>query len=102
MVVLGICYFDEVLCKGDVVIFYFIVLGYEGVGIVEKVGFEVKDFKFGDYVIFFFYGCGNCVNCMKGMLIKCFYYVVNNLLGVCLDGSVYFIENGYDVVDMFD
>ncbi|WP_076811272.1 NAD(P)-dependent alcohol dehydrogenase [Limosilactobacillus fermentum] len=102
MVASGICHSDEALRKGDAVISYPIVLGHEGAGIVEKVGPEVKDFKLGDHVILSFYGCGNCVNCMKGMPTKCLHYAANNLSGVRPDGSAHFTENGHDVADMFD
>ena len=102
MVASGICHSDEALRKGDAVISYPIVLGHEGAGIVEKVGPEVKDFKPGDHVILSFYGCGNCVNCMKGMPTKCLHYAANNLSGVRPDGSAHFTENGHDVADMFD
>lgn len=86
MVASGICHSDEALRKGDAVISYPIVLGHEGAGIVEKVGPEVKDFKLGDHVILSFYGCGNCVNCMKGMPTKCLHYAANNLSGCVRTG----------------
>ena len=71
MVASGICHSDEALRKGTAEIGYPIVLGHEGSGIVEKVGPEVKDFKPGDHVVLSFYGCGNCINCLKGIPTQC-------------------------------
>ena len=102
MVATGICHSDEALRKGDAEIGYPIVLGHEGSGIVEKVGPEVKNFKPGDHVVLSFYGCGNCVNCLKGVPTQCLNYAANNLSGVRPDGSAHFTENGHDVADMFD
>lgn len=90
MVVIGICYFDEVIWWGDVLLGYLVILGYEGFGIVEKVGLEVINFEVGDYVILLFYVDGICDNCLKGMLIKCWNYVDYNLSGICFDGFDYF------------
>lgn len=102
MVATGICHSDEALRKGDAEIGYPIILGHEGSGIVEKVGSEVKDFKPGDHVILSFYGCGNCINCLKGKPTKCLNYAANNLSGVRPDGSAHFTEDGHQVDDMFD
>lgn len=102
MVASGICHSDEAIRKGDSVIGYPIILGHEGAGIVEKVGSEVKDFKPGDHVILSFYGCGNCINCLKGKPTKCLHYAANNLSGVRPDGSAHFTEDGHQVDDMFD
>ncbi len=102
MVATGICHSDEALRKGDAQIGYPIILGHEGSGIVEKVGSEVKNFKPGDHVVLSFYGCGNCINCLKGKPTKCLNYAANNLSGVRPDGSTHFTENGHQVDDMFD
>lgn len=102
MVATGICHSDEALRKGDAEIGYPIILGHEGSGIVEKVGSEVKNFKPGDHVVLSFYGCGNCINCLKGKPTKCLNYAANNLSGVRPDGSAHFTENGHQVDDMFD
>lgn len=102
MVASGICHSDEALKKGDAVIGYPIILGHEGSGIVEKVGSEVKGFEPGDHVVLSFYGCGNCVNCLRGVPTQCLNYAANNLSGVRPDGSAHFKENGKDVADMFD
>eukprot|EP00742_Colponemidia_sp_Colp-10_P019213 GILJ01022270.1.p1 GENE.GILJ01022270.1~~GILJ01022270.1.p1 ORF type:complete len:453 (-),score=55.73 GILJ01022270.1:11-1369(-) len=42
------------------------VLGHEGVGIIDEVGPEVKDFKKGDRVVIAFpIACGNCSYCRR-------------------------------------
>lgn len=48
------------------------VLGHEGVGIVEQIGSEVKNFKVGDRVIVpSTIGCGVCAYCKKGLYSQC-------------------------------
>ncbi|KGO32232.1 NAD(P)-dependent alcohol dehydrogenase [Oenococcus alcoholitolerans] len=102
MVASGICHSDEALRKGVAEIGYPIILGHEGSGIVEEIGPEVKNFKVGDHVVLSFYGCGNCVNCLRGVPTQCLNYAANNLSGVRPDGSAHFTEDGHKVADMFD
>lgn len=48
------------------------VLGHEGVGIVEQIGSEVKNFKVGDRVIVpSTIGCGVCAYCKKELYSQC-------------------------------
>lgn len=48
------------------------ILGHEGVGIVEQVGSQVKDFKVGDRVIVpSTIGCGSCYYCKKEIYSQC-------------------------------
>lgn len=47
-------------------------LGHEGVGIIEKVGEGVSNFKKGDHVLIScITACGKCVNCKKQMYSHC-------------------------------
>ena len=49
-----------------------IILGHEGVGIVHKIGKEIKKFKIGDHVsINCITFCGNCYFCKKGYINNC-------------------------------
>lgn len=48
MVASRICHSDEAIRKGDASLGYPVILGHEGVGIVEKVGSEVQNLKPGD------------------------------------------------------
>ncbi|KAJ4951572.1 hypothetical protein NE237_028404 [Protea cynaroides] len=55
-----------------------IVLGHEGVGIVESMGEGVTKLKEGDLVIPTFIGeCQECTNCLSGMTNICENYPVN-------------------------
>ena len=48
------------------------VLGHEGIGIVEQIGSEVKNFKIGDRVIVpSTIGCGTCAYCKKELYSQC-------------------------------
>jgi alcohol dehydrogenase len=62
------------------------ILGHEGVGIVDKVGAAVTDFKPGDRVLVSCVSsCGKCVYCRKQMFSHC----VNGgwILGNTIDGT---------------
>lgn len=48
------------------------ILGHEGIGIVEKVGKSVKNFRVGDRVIVpSTIACGNCDYCRQGIYSQC-------------------------------
>jgi threonine dehydrogenase-like Zn-dependent dehydrogenase len=48
------------------------ILGHEGVGIVEEVGKDVRNFRRGDRVVIpSTIGCGNCVYCRDGYYALC-------------------------------
>ncbi|WP_126583314.1 zinc-dependent alcohol dehydrogenase [Tengunoibacter tsumagoiensis] len=48
------------------------ILGHEGVGIVEEVGKDVRNFKPGDRVVIpSTIGCGNCAYCRQGYYAQC-------------------------------
>lgn len=47
------------------------VLGHEGVGIVEKAGPGVQSLQPGDHVILSFPSCGNCPSCRNGKPYAC-------------------------------
>ncbi|MEV6344283.1 zinc-dependent alcohol dehydrogenase family protein [Actinoplanes sp. NPDC051851] len=47
-------------------------MGHEFIGVVERVGADVKRVKAGDFVIAPFYiCCGTCVNCRNGWTVHC-------------------------------
>lgn len=47
-------------------------VGHEGIGVIETVGDDVKDFKPGDFVVIpFRLGDGTCVNCRKENRANC-------------------------------
>lgn len=48
------------------------ILGHEGVGIVEALGEDVRNFQIGDRVVIgSTIGCGNCVYCRAGYYSQC-------------------------------
>jgi alcohol dehydrogenase len=62
------------------------ILGYEGVGIIERVGDDVSSFSVGDFVLISCLTyCGMCPNCTKGERLGC----ENGgwLLGNAIDGT---------------
>ena len=62
------------------------ILGHEGVGVIEKVGSEVKNFKVDDYVLISsITSCGRCEKCKKQMYSHCEHG--GWLLGNVIDGT---------------
>jgi alcohol dehydrogenase len=68
-----ICGSDLHILKGDVPECKDgLILGHEGVGVVEEVGPAVSNFKKGDHVIIScITSCGRCEACKKGMYSHC-------------------------------
>ncbi|XP_065851902.1 8-hydroxygeraniol oxidoreductase-like [Euphorbia lathyris] len=63
------------------------VLGHEGVGVVESIGDEVKEFKEGDIVIPAYIGeCKECEMCKSGKTNLCLKYPLG-FSGLMLDGT---------------
>ncbi|MED6182960.1 hypothetical protein PIB30_033564 [Stylosanthes scabra] len=74
----SICHTDISMIQGSPLFqFYPLVLGHEGVGVVETVGDEVKSVKEGDMVIPTYVGeCQECENCISGKSNLCLTYPV--------------------------
>lgn len=68
-----ICGTDLHIMKGDVpTVTDGRILGHEGVGVVDKVGGSVSNFKVGDHVLIScITSCGKCGNCKRGMYSHC-------------------------------
>lgn len=64
-----------------------IVLGHEGVGIVEEVGEGVRDFAPGDAVLMSGSSCGVCPNCYDNHPSYCDQAMPRNFGGQRLDGT---------------
>lgn len=64
-----------------------IVLGHEGVGVVERVGEGVQGFAPGDHVVLSGSSCGTCPNCLGGVPSYCDTAMPRNFGGRRLDGS---------------
>lgn len=67
----GICHTDFSTLNLEVPTTLPIVLGHEGVGIVEEVGPGVQDLAVGDHVIMSFPSCGGCESCLQGRPYAC-------------------------------
>lgn len=68
-----ICGTDLHIMKGDVpTVADGRILGHEGVGVIEKIGENVTNFRIGDHVLIScISSCGRCTNCKKGMYSHC-------------------------------
>ncbi len=71
LVASGICHTDFTTMNLEVPTTLPMVLGHEGVGIVEQVGEGVKDLAAGDHVILSFPSCGCCESCLQGRPYAC-------------------------------
>jgi len=68
-----ICGTDLHIMKGDVPeVVEGLILGHEGIGIIEEVGPGVSNFKVGNKVLIScITSCGSCDACRKGMYSHC-------------------------------
>jgi aryl-alcohol dehydrogenase len=64
-----------------------VVLGHEGVGVVERVGKRVKGVRRGDHVVLSFQSCGRCRPCRSGHPTDCKRFYEANFGFKRLDGS---------------
>ncbi len=67
----GICHTDSSALFMQVPGKYPMVLGHEGVGIVQEIGPGVKSLQPGDRVIMSFPSCGCCEECLEGRPYAC-------------------------------
>jgi len=67
----GVCHTDSAARAGIIPVPRPVVLGHEGVGIVESIGAGVRGFEVGDRVIIAFPSCGHCQNCLDGRPYAC-------------------------------
>ena len=67
----GICHTDVSAMNLEVPTFLPLVLGHEGVGVVEAVSEGVTSLQPGDHVIMSFPSCGCCGPCMEGKPYAC-------------------------------
>ena len=82
-----ICGTDLHILKGDVPeVVDGLILGHEGVGVIEEVGPGVSNFKAGNKVLIScITSCGNCDACRKGMYSHC--ETGGWILGHLIDGT---------------
>lgn len=69
----GVCHTDLHVKNGDFGDKTGVILGHEGIGVVQKVGPGVTSLKPGDRasVAWFFEGCGHCDYCNSGNETLC-------------------------------
>ncbi len=105
-----VCGTDLHIMKGDVPsVTDGRILGHEGVGIIEKIGANVSNFRVGDHVLIScISSCGRCINCKKGMGSHCENgggWILGNLIDGTqaeyvripfADNSLYLIPDGAD------
>ncbi|MGI9260499.1 MAG: NAD(P)-dependent alcohol dehydrogenase [Woeseiaceae bacterium] len=86
IVATGICHTD-IMTKNESLCAFPIVLGHEGVGIVESMGSGVTGFDVGDHVILSYDYCGECPQCHRGKPSYCDKHGALNFAGVRPDGN---------------
>jgi Zn-dependent alcohol dehydrogenase len=97
----GVCHTDA-LCRSGFPVPMPIVLGHEGVGVVESVGEKVKNVKPGDHVVLSFNSCGGCRSCKDEHPATCAQFLPFNFGGVRLaDGSTPLSQGGSPIHGMF-
>lgn len=94
----GLCHTDEF---GRTLGMSPIVLGHEGVGIIEKLGENVKDFAVGDHVAFSYAFCGHCKSCVQGRPQYCEKFNEINFGSVGADCQSKLSQNGQPVAMFF-
>lgn len=86
LVATSVCHTD-IMTKGKALCAFPIVLGHEGVGIVDALGSDVHGFAVGDHVILSYDYCGKCVNCANDKPSYCERHGELNFAGVRPDGE---------------
>ena len=84
----GVCHTELHYISGDIGCPLPVVLGHEGVGVVEEVGAGVGDMVAGERVVFTWRPrCGECEYCVTGRPVMCVYGRVQASSGGLMDGT---------------
>ena len=86
IVATSVCHTD-LMTKDKGLCAFPIVLGHEGVGIVDAFGSDVTGFDIGDHVILSYDYCGRCASCVKGKPPYCSEHGRLNFAGVRPNGD---------------
>jgi aryl-alcohol dehydrogenase len=97
----GVCHTDAAALHLFIPVALPIVLGHEGVGVVEAVGSDVASLKAGDRVIMSFPSCGHCSYCDEGHPYACDQLNTLFFNGTYNDGTKRISQNGIDVSSFF-
>lgn len=87
LVAAGLCHTDLSVRAGKLPSPFPVVLGHEGAGIVEEVGYRVTSVAPGDKVLLSFTSCGACGNCLAGHPAYCAGFLPLNFGGARADGT---------------
>ncbi|MEH1127427.1 NAD(P)-dependent alcohol dehydrogenase [Micromonospora sp. CPCC 206061] len=87
LVAAGLCHTDLSVRAGKLPSPFPVVLGHEGAGFVEEVGYRVTSVTPGDKVLLSFTSCGTCGNCLAGHPAYCAGFLPLNFGGARADGS---------------
>lgn len=97
IVATGVCHTDISVIQRPFPVAQPIVLGHEGVGVVESVGRAVTKVRPGDRVVLSFNFCGRCESCAGHAPSYCEYFFGSNFLGQRADGSTALSRGGRPV-----
>ena len=97
----GVCHTDAAALHLFIPVTLPIILGHEGVGVVEEVGCDVTTLKKGDRVIMSFPSCGKCDYCHDEHPYAC--DNLNTLFfdGTYNDGTKRFSQDGKEISSFF-
>jgi aryl-alcohol dehydrogenase len=87
LVAVGFCHTDLAAREGEIPVEAPVVLGHEGVGVVESVGAEIATVAPGDHVVLTYDSCGLCPNCVAGHSAYCYEFSRLNFACRRADGT---------------
>ena len=99
IVATSVCHTD-VMTKGKALCAFPIVLGHEGVGIVDALGADVAGFDIGDHVILSYDYCGHCPQCENHKPSYCSEHGSLNFSGTRPNGEKTHRSPGSDAADI--
>jgi aryl-alcohol dehydrogenase len=100
LVATSVCHTD-IMTKGKALCAFPIVLGHEGVGVVDALGSDVSGFAVGDHVVLSYDYCGACTNCNDEKPSYCERHGELNFAGVRPDGEKTHRSEGSEVADVY-
>ena len=97
----GVCHTDAAALHLFIPVTLPIILGHEGVGVVEEVGSEVTKLVKGNRVILSFPSCGKCDYCLDDQPYACDHLNTLFFDGAYNDGTKRISQNGTDISSFF-
>jgi aryl-alcohol dehydrogenase len=94
MVSVGVCHTDAIVRDGIYPTPLPAVLGHEGAGVVEEVGYAVRSVVAGDHVVLGAAYCGYCRRCRSGEMAYCENLFAEDFGGRRRDGSTSLSKDG--------